>query len=266
MFVDDSLSAFRFNDLVALGCDSLVEWTDFDPEAARPYGNRAVWAGYDPQNSEDGDNAALVIMAPPTSPGGKFRILERHQLRGLDFEQQAEFIKAVLSRYTVTYLGIDATGVGAGVHQLLAKPDSGIGGVTKIEYIMYATGEIDVGDTDKLKEAMKAAKGPGNFRSMFVHAPNGREQSIRIIPIAEAAAKDEFLGIKSASAADVMASHRVPPQLLGIVPAQGSAFGNPVDAVAMFERNEIRPLKAVFLDLNDRMGVPAVTFEDGEVG
>ena len=133
-------------------------------------------------------------------------------------------------------------------------------------YIMYATGDIDVADTDKLKAAMKAAKGPGNFRSMFVHAPNGKEQSIRIIPIAEAAAKDEFLGIKSASAADVMASHRVPPQLLGIVPAQGSAFGNPVDAVAMFERNEIRPLRAVFLDLNDRMGVPAVAFEDSEVG
>ncbi len=134
VFVDDSLSAFKFNDLIRLGCDSLVEWTDFEPEAARPYGNRPVWAGYDPQNSENGDNAGLVIMAPPTTPGGTFRILERHQLRGLDFEQQAEFIKAVLSRYNVTYLGIDATGVGAGVYQLLAKPDVKIGGVTKIEY------------------------------------------------------------------------------------------------------------------------------------
>lgn len=131
-------------------------------------------------------------------------------------------------------------------------------------YIMYATGDIDVADTDKLKEAMKAAKGPGNFRSMFVHAPNGKDQSIKIIPIAEAAAKDEFLGIKSASAADVMAAHRVPPQLLGIVPAQGSAFGNPTDANAAFERNEIRPLKAVFLDINDRLGVPAVVFENDE--
>ena len=134
VFVDDSLSAFRFNDLIRLGCDSLVEWEDFDPEAARPYGYRPVWAGYDPQNSEEGDNAALVIMAPPLESGGKFRILEKHQLRGLDFEQQAEFIRNVLSRYNVTYLGIDATGVGAGVYQLLAKPESGIRGVTKIEY------------------------------------------------------------------------------------------------------------------------------------
>ncbi|HWJ69113.1 MAG TPA: terminase family protein [Sphingobium sp.] len=121
-FVDDSLSAFRFNDLIACGCDSLVDWTDFNPDADRPFGNRAVWAGYDPQESENGDYASLVIAAPPAGEGGSFRLLERHPLRGLDFEQQAEFIKAMLSRYHCTYLGIDATGVGAGVYQLLAKP------------------------------------------------------------------------------------------------------------------------------------------------
>lgn len=132
-FVDDSLSAFKFNDLVACGCDSLVDWTDIDQEASRPYGTRSVWAGYDPQESADGDNAALVIVAPPLTEGGMFRVLERHQLRGLDFEQQAAFIEAVLSRYTVSYLGIDATGVGAAVYQLLAK-STVIKGVTKLEY------------------------------------------------------------------------------------------------------------------------------------
>lgn len=131
VFVDDSLSAFRFNDLVACGCDSLVEWTDFNPEAARPFGSRPVWAGYDPQQSEDGDNAALVILAPPDEIGGKFRLLERHQLRGLDFDQQNEFIKAVLSRYNCTFLGVDATGVGAAVYQLLLK---WFPRVTRIDY------------------------------------------------------------------------------------------------------------------------------------
>lgn len=130
-FVDDTLSAFKFNDMVKCGVDALVDWTDFNPDAPRPFGNRQVWAGYDPQDSVDGDNAALVIAAPPETPGGTFRILERHQLRGLDFEQQAEFIKAVLSRYNCTYLGIDATGVGSAVYQLVTKwfPRA-----TKIEY------------------------------------------------------------------------------------------------------------------------------------
>ncbi len=133
-FVDDSLSAFKFNDLIKCQCDSLVEWTDFNPEAARPYGERQTWAGYDPQNSETGDNASLSICAPPLTEGGQFRLLERHSLRGLDFDQQATFVKAALSRYNNTFLGVDASGVGAGVYQLLAKPDSGLKGVTRIEY------------------------------------------------------------------------------------------------------------------------------------
>ncbi|HEX7856050.1 MAG TPA: terminase family protein [Sphingobium sp.] len=134
-FVDDTLSAFKFNDLIACGCDSLVDWDDFNPESARPYGNRPVWAGYDPQESDDGDNAALVIAAPPLFEGGPFRLLEKHQLRGLDFEQQTEFIKAVLRRYNCTYLGVDAKGVGAGVYQLLAKVGAMPGtSIAKIEY------------------------------------------------------------------------------------------------------------------------------------
>jgi uncharacterized protein YjcR len=133
-FVDDSLSAFKFNDLVKCQCDSLVEWTDFNPEAVRPYGERPVWAGYDPQNSENGDNASLAIFAPPLVEGGTFRLLERHPLRGLDFDQQATFVQAMLRRYNCTFLGIDASGVGAGVYQLLAKPESGLKGVTRIEY------------------------------------------------------------------------------------------------------------------------------------
>lgn len=127
-------------------------------------------------------------------------------------------------------------------------------------YILYATGDIDTNDTDAIKKALREAKGPGNFRNMFVHAPNGKEGSIKIIPIAEAGAKDEFLGIKNATQADVMAAHRVPPQLLGIVPAQGSAFGNPKDATAMFFELEIYPLQTAFMEINDRLGVEAVKF------
>jgi PBSX family phage portal protein len=127
-------------------------------------------------------------------------------------------------------------------------------------YILYATGEIDNNDVDKLKEALRQSKGPGNFRNLMVHAPNGKEGSIKILPIAEAGAKDEFLGIKNATQADVMAAHRVPPQLLGIVPAQGSAFGNPKDATAMFFELEIAPLQAAFLEINERLGMEAVKF------
>ncbi len=133
-FVDDSLSAFKFNDILACTVDTQIEWKWFNVLAARPVGDQAVWAGYDPQGSVDGDNAALVIALPPSGPGGKFRFLERHQLRG-DYQEQAEFIVARLSRYNCTYFGIDANGIGDAVCQLLVGK---VRGLTKIDYSLEA--------------------------------------------------------------------------------------------------------------------------------
>jgi uncharacterized protein YjcR len=53
-FVDDSLSAFRFNELVRCGVDTLVEWTDFNPLAKRPFGMRAVWPATTPRRASTG--------------------------------------------------------------------------------------------------------------------------------------------------------------------------------------------------------------------
>jgi uncharacterized protein YjcR len=133
-FVDDSLSAFKFVDLMKCCVDSWVDWKGFKPMSRRPVGNIEVWAGYDPQEAEDGDNAALVIALPPKVPGGKFRLLEKHQMRG-DFQEQDNLIKSIFAKYNVTYFGLDATGVGAGVYQLVKKwfPT-----VTKIEYSLEA--------------------------------------------------------------------------------------------------------------------------------
>ncbi len=127
-------------------------------------------------------------------------------------------------------------------------------------YILYATGDIDENDTDELRDALKNSKGPGNFKNLFVHAPGGKEGSIKILPIAEVGAKDEFLGIKNATRDDVLAAHRTPPSMLGIVPAQGSQLGKISEAVDMFFELEILPLQMAFLEINDRVGFEAVRF------
>jgi PBSX family phage portal protein len=132
-------------------------------------------------------------------------------------------------------------------------------------YILYATGDIDENDTSALRDALKRSKGPGNFKNLFVHAPNGKEGSLKILPIAEVGAKDEFLGIKNATRDDVLAAHRVPPQLLGIVPAQGSTgFGNPLQAVDMFFELEILPIMKRLLGLNEDTGQDLVAFDPRE--
>jgi PBSX family phage portal protein len=129
-------------------------------------------------------------------------------------------------------------------------------------YILHATGELDERDVDALKEALRKSRGPGNFRNLFVHAPNAKEGSLKILPIAEVGAKDEFLGIKTATRDDVLAAHRVPPQLIGIVPAQGSTPGNPLQSTDMFFELEIAPLQARFLQINDAVGYELIRFKE----
>jgi capsid portal protein len=80
------------------------------------------------------------------------------------------------------------------------------------------------------------------------------------MPIADVAAKDEFTGVKNTSRDDVLAAHRVPPQLLGVVPQTAGGFGDVQKAAAIFFKNEIEPLQGRFQELNDWLGVEAVRF------
>ena len=81
-------------------------------------------------------------------------------------------------------------------------------------------------DVNNIRQAMKSAKGPGNFRNLFMYSPNGKKDGIQIIPLSEVAAKDEFLNIKNVSRDDMMAAHRVPPQMMGIIPNNTGGFGD----------------------------------------
>ncbi|WP_423807058.1 hypothetical protein [Proteus mirabilis] len=93
-FMDDIESLFNFNMMQNCMVDSWEVWDDIQPLALRPYGYDPVWVGYDPsKGGENGDSAGCVVIAPPKVPGGKFRILERHQWRGMDFRAQADAIK-----------------------------------------------------------------------------------------------------------------------------------------------------------------------------
>lgn len=115
-FVDDIASIFSLELMQRCLVDSWDVWEDFQPELYRPYGYRAVWIGYDPaKGTEGGDSAGCVVIAPPLMPGAAFRILERHQWRGMDFRAQAEAIKQLTERYNVEYIGVDSTGIGHGV-------------------------------------------------------------------------------------------------------------------------------------------------------
>ncbi len=117
-FMDDIESIFSLQLMQGCMVDSWEIWDDVQPLMLRPYGYYPVWIGYDPaKGGENGDSAGCVVVAPPRVPGGKFRILERHQWRGMNFRAQSDAIKRLTEQYNVEYIGIDSTGVGHGVYQ-----------------------------------------------------------------------------------------------------------------------------------------------------
>ncbi|WP_338522426.1 terminase family protein [Pseudomonas batumici] len=119
-FIDSTQSVFHLADLERCYSD-LSLWTDYntDPKAKRPFGNSPVWIGYDPSRTRD--DATCVVVAPPLEPGGRFRILEKHSWRGHSFTYQAAQVKKLCERFNVQHIGIDVTGVGYGVFDLVRE-------------------------------------------------------------------------------------------------------------------------------------------------
>ena len=133
-------------------------------------------------------------------------------------------------------------------------------------FILYINEEgLQDKDSDAIRSALRQAKGPGNFRNLYLHIPKGKKDGVQIIPVSEVAARDEFMSIKNCSRDDILAAHRVPPQLLGVVPNNSGGFGSVTDAAKMFWLHEIQPLPRVFLAINDGLGVTAVDFAPSEV-
>jgi len=129
-------------------------------------------------------------------------------------------------------------------------------------FIMYMTDPVhEEKDIDNLRQALRDAKGPGNFRNLFMYAPNGKKDGIQIMPIAEVQAKDEFFNIKNVSRDDVLAGHRVPPELMSIIPGNVGGFGDVTKAATVFARNELEPLQERLKEINEWVGQEVIRFK-----
>lgn len=130
-------------------------------------------------------------------------------------------------------------------------------------FIMYLTDPtVSQESVDAIRKAMADSKGMGNFKNLFVNSPNGKPDGIQIIPLSEIAAKDDFFNIKRASRDDQLSAHRVPPQLMGIVPEKNSGFGDVEKASMVFVRNELIPLQMRMLEINNWLGEEVIKFSE----
>lgn len=129
-------------------------------------------------------------------------------------------------------------------------------------FILYMTDAAqNEGDVDSLREALRNSKGPGNFRNLFVYSPGGKKDGMQVIPVSEVTAKDEFFNIKNITRDDVLAAHRVPPSMMGIIPQNTAGFGDVEKAAKVFMVNELGPLQRRFEELNDWAGEEVVQFD-----
>ena len=123
---------------------------------------------------------------------------------------------------------------------------------------------MDNASSERVRKKLEVAKGAGNFKNLYLHLPDEDKDVVKILPIAEVAAKDEFVGINNVTREDILTAHRVPPQLLGIIPQNNGGFGDIRSANDAFHRNEIEPLMAVMRQLNDELGFEAVRYREYE--
>jgi len=115
-FIDDSQSVFSLAKLLACTVDQ-IEWHDYSKDSARPFANRPVALGYDPSRTRD--NASLAVMAVPLTPTEPWRVLDTKSYHGQNFQFQANRIKEVNASHKVVHIGIDTTGIGHGVYELV---------------------------------------------------------------------------------------------------------------------------------------------------
>lgn len=118
-------------------------------------------------------------------------------------------------------------------------------------YIFYTNDpDLTEEDEDNLREQISSSKGVGNFRSMFVNIPNGKENAIQIIPVGDFQAKDELEKVKNITRNDVIAAWRMNPALAGIIPENSAGFGDIQKIDQVYTSNEIRPICQLFDQVN----------------
>jgi len=83
-------------------------------------------------------------------------------------------------------------------------------------------------DEKAIASKIKASKGIGNFRSMYLHLPGNQKAQdvINIIPVGDVATRDEFAKIKEWTQSDISAAWGTRPEVAGIMPETNGSTGD----------------------------------------
>lgn len=131
-----------------------------------------------------------------------------------------------------------------------------------IGYILYTTDpNLDVKTENMLKDKIREGKAAGNFRSLYINIPGGKEKAVQVIPVGDISQRDEFQRIKSISADDVIVGHGMQPALAGIRPEGNQSFGDIEKIVRVYIETDVKSMVQPFLNLNQELGVELFSFD-----
>ena len=117
---------------------------------------------------------------------------------------------------------------------------------------------------DEIQNKLKQQAGLGAFKNLFINGKGKEGKPPELTPIGQIEAKDAFKDIKSMTTNDVLASHRIPLDLMSIVREgfTSSSDLNKVDRV--FYKNELVPLLESVSELNEFVEMDIVTIKEYE--
>lgn len=109
------------------------------------------------------------------------------------------------------------------------------------------------------------------FGNVVIHDPaagsgTNSGEKIKLIPISDSKNKDDFEQVQQVTLETVLAAHRWPPQLMGIVPKNASGFGSVTDAAQVAFVNEILPLHRKLAAINRHAGRELIRFKGYDLG
>lgn len=127
--------------------------------------------------------------------------------------------------------------------------------------ILYVgAAQVDQKSIEVVQKTLSEARGKGAFKNVLIHAPGGGKDGVQLLPFSQISAKDEFLNIKSVTRDDILAAHRVPPQLMGAMPEGNGSFGDVEKAARVFAINELNPVMEALKHVNDWLGQEVIRF------
>ncbi|KFB99460.1 PBSX family phage portal protein, partial [Trabulsiella guamensis ATCC 49490] len=92
--------------------------------------------------------------------------------------------------------------------------------------IYIGASQIDRESMEEVKKTLQESRGGGAFKNILIQASGGGKDGVQILPFQQITAKDEFVNVKASSRDDMLAIHRVPPQLMGAMPDGNGSFGD----------------------------------------